>query len=117
MSGKAFVFGAKAGLDAKVMLDAINAGRLAPNGTTRVWLPDYILKGKPFGAQLQLLMKDMGLAMDESDATGVPMKVCRAALEMAQGACGEGGLGLDADLMDLVRDLERRAGFELARQG
>lgn len=112
---EAFVFGAKAGLDPKVMLDAINAGRLAPNGTTRVWLPEYILKGKTFGAQLQLLMKDMGLAMDESDATGVPMAVCRAALEMAEQACGEDGLGLDADLMDLVRDLEMRAGFRLPR--
>lgn len=112
---EAFVFGAKAGLDPKVMLDALNAGRLAPNGTTRIWLPEYILKGKPFGAQLQLLMKDMGLAMDESDATGVPMAVCRAALEMAEQACGEGGLALDADLMDLVRALEERAGFRLAR--
>lgn len=45
----------------------------------------------------------------------MPMQVCRAALEMTQGVCGEGGLGLDADLMDLVRALAERAGVRLAR--
>lgn len=53
---EAFLFGAKAGLSPQVMVDAINMGRLAHNGTTRVWLPDYILQDKPFGAQLHLLM-------------------------------------------------------------
>jgi 2-hydroxy-3-oxopropionate reductase len=111
---EAFLFGAKAGLSASVMLDAINAGRLAHNGTSRVWLPDYILQDKPFGAELGLLMKDMGLAMAESDAVRVPMWVCESALQVAKRAC-HGGLDEGADLMDLMSALEAGCQFRLPR--
>ncbi|HSW19148.1 MAG TPA: NAD(P)-dependent oxidoreductase [Ramlibacter sp.] len=111
---EAFLFGAKAGLAPQVMLDAINAGRLAPNGTTRVWLPDYILQGKPFGAQLHLLMKDMGLAMSEGQTQQVDMAVCQAALDVARRACAE-RLEESADLMDLMKALEADAQFTMAR--
>jgi 3-hydroxyisobutyrate dehydrogenase-like beta-hydroxyacid dehydrogenase len=96
------------------MLDAITAGRLAHNGTTRVWLPDYILKGEPFGAQLHLLMKDMGLALAESAAQKVSMAVSEAALDVARRACAE-EVDEHADLMDLMKALEARADFTVAR--
>lgn len=112
---EAFVFGAKSGLEPAAMLAALNAGRLAHNGTTRVWLPDYILRGKPFGAKLSLLMKDMGLAMEEANAQGVPMAVCEASLTAAIAACGPQGLPESADLMDLVTAIEKAAGHELPR--
>ncbi|MCC7099860.1 MAG: NAD(P)-dependent oxidoreductase [Rubrivivax sp.] len=111
---EAFLFGAKAGLDPQVMLGAMNAGRLAPNGTTRVWLPDYILRDKAFGAQLHLLMKDMGLALSESESQHAPLRVSQAALEAARQACGP-ALDEHADLMDLMKAMESRAGFRVAR--
>lgn len=111
---EAFLFGAKSGLEPTVMLDAMNAGRLANNGTTRVLLPDYILKGKDFGAKMHLLMKDMGLAMTESEQLQVPMRVCASALQVAQRAC-EHRLDTEADLMDLMRALEAESVFTLPR--
>jgi 2-hydroxy-3-oxopropionate reductase len=111
---EAFLYGAKAGLEPQVMLDAINAGRLAHNGTTRVWLPDYILQGKPFGAQLHLLMKDMGLALGESEDQGVTMSVSAAALQVAARACSD-HLPESADLMDLMTAMEDRVGFAMQK--
>ena len=63
---------------------------------------------------MHLLMKDMGLAMAESDAQQVPMPVCETALQVARRACS-GELGEDADLMDLVKALEADARFTLPR--
>lgn len=111
---EAFLFGAKAGLDPSVMLEAMNAGRLAHNGTTRVWLPEYILAGRAFGARMHLLMKDMGLAMEEGARAQVPMHVCESALQVARRAC-EQSLSPEADLMDLMQAFELECGFSLPR--
>lgn len=111
---EAFLFGVKAGLSPRVILDTINAGSLASNGTTRVWLPNYILKAKPFGAKLPLLIKDMGLALSESDGQAVPMWVCEAALQVAKRAWFP-AMDEEADLMDLLAQLEKEAGFQIPR--
>lgn len=111
---EAFLCGAKAGLEPSVMLEAVNAGRLAHNGTTRVWLPDYILAGKAFGAKMHLLMKDMGFAMAEGARVQVPMHVCESALHVALRAC-EQWLSPEADLMELMQAFEHECGFSLPR--
>src|SRR3546814_13236149 len=65
--------GAKAGLDVDMMLGAINAGMLAPHGTTRSWLPDYILKDRAFGGQLGMMVKDIDAALAAERHLGAPL--------------------------------------------
>lgn len=110
---EAFVLGAKAGLDPRVMLDAINAGTLAPNGTTRSWLPNYILKDKPFGARLDMMVKDMDAALAEGERFAVPMPVGQATGSLARAAVAA-GLG-EEDVIAFARMIESEAGYSVPR--
>ena len=111
---EAFVLGAKAGLDPDVMLNAINAGTLAPNGTTKSWLPNYILKGVPVGAKLEMMVKDMDAALEEGRRFGVPMWVCETTGCLARQATFM-GLG-EKDVTAFVNMIEAGALFELPRK-
>lgn len=111
---EAIVLGAKAGLDVDTMLAAINAGMLAPNGTTRSWLPDYILKDREFGGKLGTMVKDMEAALAEADRFGVPMPVSRLTGELAKQAVAE-GRG-ERDIIAFIDLIEEGAGFRLPRK-
>lgn len=111
---EAIVLGAKAGLDLKPMLAAINAGSLAPNGTTRSWLPDYILRGREFGAKLGMMVKDVDAALAEADRFGVPMPVSRLTGDLARQAVA-GGFG-ERDITAFVETIEEGADLRLPRQ-
>src|SRR3546814_10253716 len=89
---EAVVMDAKAGLDVDMMLGAINAGMLAPNGTTRSWLPDYILKDREFGGKLGMMVKDIDAELAEGRHLGVPMPLSAltGGLEREAGAAGLG---------------------------
>jgi 3-hydroxyisobutyrate dehydrogenase-like beta-hydroxyacid dehydrogenase len=110
---EAFVLGAKAGLAPDIMLRAINAGSLAPNGTTKSWLPNYILKGAPVGAKLRMMIKDVDAALAEADRLEVPMWISHATSMVARLAVFR-GLG-DNDVTDLVRMIEQDSSFQLPR--
>lgn len=111
---EAIVLGAKAGLDVDTMLGAINAGLLAPNGTTRCWLPDYILKDREFGGKLGMMVKDMDAALVEGERFGVPMALSELTGTLAREAV-QAGLG-DRDITAFVETIEKRAGFRLPRK-
>jgi len=110
---EAVVLGAKAGLDVDVMLGAINAGMLAPNGTTRSWLPDYILRDREFGAKLGMMVKDMDAALAEAHRFGVPMRVSELTGLMARHAV-DAGLG-ERDITAFAELIEQGAGIRLPR--
>ncbi|MGE0232162.1 MAG: NAD(P)-dependent oxidoreductase [Flavobacteriaceae bacterium] len=110
---EAFVLGAKSGLDPQVMLNAINAGSLAPNGTTKSWLPDFVLRDLPVGATLEMMVKDMGAALDEAHRFGVPAPVCEATGTVAKTAVTAGMA--KRDVTELIRMIEDAAGFQVPR--
>jgi 2-hydroxy-3-oxopropionate reductase len=111
---EAVVLGAKAGLDVETMLEAINAGLLAPNGTTRTWLPDYILKGREFGGKLGMMVKDMDAALAEAHRFGVPAWVSEVTGVVARHAV-HAGLG-ERDIIALAELIEEAAGIRLPRE-
>ena len=70
--------GIKAGLDPEVMLQAINNGS-GRNSATLQKIPAYVLTGGyDYGATLDILLKDVDLALSEGEALGVPMAVCQS---------------------------------------
>ncbi|MSO75397.1 MAG: NAD(P)-dependent oxidoreductase [Alphaproteobacteria bacterium] len=112
-TAEAFVMGAKSGLDPEVMVAAINAGS-GRNSATESKFPVAVLtRSFDFGATTDILMKDIDLAIQHGEALGVPMWVCQAARLVYKHAVFQGA-GKD-DLTNIVKFVERAAGFEIPK--
>jgi 3-hydroxyisobutyrate dehydrogenase-like beta-hydroxyacid dehydrogenase len=110
-TAEAMVLGVKAGLDPKVMLDVINASS-GRNTATETKFPKNVLPGTfDLGFTNGLMAKDVGLAVSEAKANGVPMEIAELVLRHLKRACEE--IGAPADLTTIVQPLERRAGVEV----
>jgi len=112
-TSEAFVMGAKAGLDPEVMVEAVNAGT-GFNHATKVKFPrDVLTRNFAYGGTMEILMKDIDLAMKEGEELGVPMWVCHAARHLLQSVVYQGA-GPD-DLTTLVKYVERGANCEIPK--
>jgi len=110
-TSEAMVMGVKAGLDPRIMLDVINAGS-GRNTATEDKFPKRVLPGTfNLGFTSGLMMKDVGLALAEAKALGVPMDIAEAVARALQLACEE--IGPDKDVTTVVQPVERRAGVEV----
>src|SRR5712691_6392141 len=79
-TSEAMVMGVKAGLDPRIMLDVINAGS-GRNTATEDKFPKRVLPGTfNLGFTSALMTKDVGLALSEGKALGVPMDIGEAIL-------------------------------------
>jgi 2-hydroxy-3-oxopropionate reductase len=108
MSCEAMVAGVKAGLDPDLMIAAINAGS-GRNTATADKIPRAILtRSFDFGFPIAGAVKDVGLAVDECQALGVPMWVGNAARQLWQYAYAQGEP--KRDMTNLIRYLEKLAG-------
>src|SRR5205823_6450717 len=106
-TSEAMVLGVKAGLDPRIMLDVINAGS-GRNTATEDKFPHRVLPGTfNLGFTSGLMMKDVGLALSEAEALGVPMEVAEAVARALDLACRE--IGPDKDVTTVVQPIERRA--------
>ncbi|MEO8040007.1 MAG: NAD(P)-dependent oxidoreductase [Betaproteobacteria bacterium] len=111
VSSEAMVMGVKAGLDAKMMLEVINAGT-GRNSATTDKFPRSILPGTfDFGFATGLSYKDVRLCVDEAEALGVPMVVGAAVREML--AVTNAMYGADSDFTSMCRVIESWAGVEV----
>jgi 3-hydroxyisobutyrate dehydrogenase-like beta-hydroxyacid dehydrogenase len=103
--------GVKAGIDARVLIDIINAGS-GRNSATQDKFPRSILPGTfDFGFATGLSYKDVRLCVDEAEALGVPMIVGAAVREML--AVTNAKFGADSDFTSIARVLEEWAGVEI----
>jgi 3-hydroxyisobutyrate dehydrogenase-like beta-hydroxyacid dehydrogenase len=110
-TSEAMVMGVKAGLDPRVMLDVINSGS-GRNTATETKFPKNVLPGTfDLGFTNGLMAKDVGLALAEAKALGVPMEVAEAVMRQLRRACDE--IGPNQDLTTIVQPLERRVGVEV----
>jgi 2-hydroxy-3-oxopropionate reductase len=76
---EAMTMAAKGGIPADAMLQVLNNGTGRNFGTMWVF-PQAVVPGTfNFGATLEILMKDVDLAVEQGEALGVPMWVCQAA--------------------------------------
>ncbi|MFJ7794065.1 NAD(P)-dependent oxidoreductase [Pseudomonas sp. NPDC096950] len=109
ITAEAFVAGVKGGLDPHVMMSVINAGS-GKNGATLDKFPKHVLpRTFDFGFPIGSVCKDIGLAVDECQALGVPMWVGSSLRQMWNvAALQDGG---KRDLTELVLDIEAWAGL------
>jgi 2-hydroxy-3-oxopropionate reductase len=111
MSLEVFVAGVKAGLDPDLMADVINAGS-GRNTATEDKIPRAVLtRTFDFGFPISGACKDIGLALEECQALGLPMIVGSAARQLWQFAYNQGGG--KRDMTALVTYLEPWAGVEV----
>ncbi|MGE0035504.1 MAG: NAD(P)-dependent oxidoreductase [Xanthobacteraceae bacterium] len=110
-TSEAMVLGVKAGLDPRIMLDVINAGS-GRNTATESKFPKMVVpRTFNLGFTNGLMAKDVGLALSEAKALGVPMDVADAVMRALKLACDE--IGSDRDLTTIVQPIERRTGVEV----
>ncbi|WP_233272964.1 NAD(P)-dependent oxidoreductase [Paraburkholderia acidisoli] len=105
ITSEAFVAGMRGGLDPEVMISVINAGS-GKNGATLDKFPKHVLpRSFDFGFPVGSVCKDIGLAVDECQALGVPMWVGNVARQMWNYAAMQDGAA--RDMTELVRYVER----------
>jgi 2-hydroxy-3-oxopropionate reductase len=77
-TSEAMTMSGKAGIPADAMLQILNNGT-GRNFATSYVFPETVLSGTfDFGATLEILMKDVDLAIEQGEELGVPMWVCQA---------------------------------------
>ena len=111
VSSEAVVMGVKAGLDARVLIDIINAGS-GRNSATQDKFPRAILpRTFDFGFATGLSYKDVRLCIDEAEALGVPMVAGAAVRQML--AITNAKFGADSDFTSIAKVVEEWAGVEI----
>jgi len=111
VSSEAVAMGVKAGLDAKVLIDIINAGS-GRNSATQDKFPKAILPGTfDFGFATGLSYKDVRLCVDEAEALGVPMVAGGVIRQML--AVTQAKYGADSDFTSIAKVIEEWAGVQM----
>ena len=110
-TSEVMAMGVKAGLDAKVLIDIINASS-GRNSATQDKFPRAVLPGTfDFGFTTGLSYKDVRLCVDEAEALGVPMVVGAAVRQML--AVTKARFGADSDFTYIAKVLEEWTGVEI----
>lgn len=105
---EALVLGAKAGLDADLMVDVINAST-GRNSATTDKVPKSVLPGTfDYGASTHTLHKDITLGLIEAEELKVPMWVANNTRQVWEFAMTQGGT--DLDFTTLIQYYEKWAG-------
>src|SRR5688572_24772463 len=111
LSSEAMAMGVKAGINARVLIDIINAGS-GRNSATQDKFPRAILPGTfDFGFATGLSYKDVRLCVDEAEALGVPMVAGAAIRQML--AITQAKFGADSDFTSIAKVVEEWAGVEI----
>ena len=113
-SSEALVYGVKAGLDSKMMLDVINvsSGR---SFATMERIPQCVLdRSFPLRFTTELLHKDIKMCIDEAEKIGVPMFVNPATKQFLAFAISQGDG--DKDNACSIQHFEQWAGVEFGKK-
>jgi 3-hydroxyisobutyrate dehydrogenase-like beta-hydroxyacid dehydrogenase len=111
ISSEAVVMGVKAGLDPQQIMDVINAGS-GRNSATQDKIPRCVIpRTFDFGFAISLLNKDIRLCLEEAETLGVPMIVGTAVRQLL--AVTIATEGVNADLTEVVKTVERWAGVQV----
>lgn len=111
ITAEALTVGVRAGLDPDALLEAINAGS-GRNTATAAKFPQQVVNRRfESGFRLELMVKDVRLALAEAAAQGVPMQLGAAVGELWERAAAEAAAG--ADHTEVVRLFERLAGVTI----
>jgi 3-hydroxyisobutyrate dehydrogenase-like beta-hydroxyacid dehydrogenase len=107
-SALAVAFGVREGLDAQVLLDALNASS-GRNSATAQKLPQAVLpRTFDFGFALSLMDKDVQICLREARAAGLELPIGEAVAAVWREA--HSASAPDADCTEIVRLIEQRSG-------
>ena len=111
ITSEAVAMGVKGGVNAKVLIDIINASS-GRNSASEDKFPRAVLPGTfDFGFTTGLSYKDVRLCVDEAEAMGVPM-VCGSVVRQML-AITNAKYGPSSDFTSIAKVLEEWAGVEM----
>jgi 3-hydroxyisobutyrate dehydrogenase-like beta-hydroxyacid dehydrogenase len=111
ITSEAVAMGVKGGVDARVLIDIINASS-GRNSASEDKFPRAVLPGTfDFGFTTGLSYKDVRLCVDEAEAMGVPM-VCGSVVRQML-AITNAKFGPSSDFTSIAKVLEEWAGVEM----
>ena len=114
-TSEALAMGVKAGLEPDIMLEAIQAGT-GRNAATDLVIPENVLsRSFDFGATIEILLKDVNLALEEGENQGVPQFVCQQTRQMLLLAAHKGWR--QKDLSEWSKLVEECAGVKITSSG
>lgn len=104
ITSEAFVAGMRGGLDPQVMMAAINAGSGRSGASQDKFMKQVLPRSFDFGFPIGSVCKDIGLAIEECEALGVPMWVGNTVRQLWNFAGRQDGM--QRDMTELVRSIE-----------
>ena len=114
-TAEALVAGTRCGLDPAVMTDVLDAST-GGSWITRTHIRQRVISRRfddPF--KLELMLKDIGIALGVAREAGIRMPLCEAGHPLWQAADQAQGAG--ASVSELVRWIEQQAGVDIASGG
>jgi 3-hydroxyisobutyrate dehydrogenase-like beta-hydroxyacid dehydrogenase len=114
-TAEAVAMGVKAGLDAAVMIDVINAGSGRSRASDQKFPQSILPRTFNYGFTTALMLKDVRLCVEESRNLDVPNAVMSAVLDQWETTNTE--FGGDSDFTVIVRMIEKRAGVIVGKAG
>jgi 2-hydroxy-3-oxopropionate reductase len=112
ITAEAMVLGVRAGLDPKAVLDVIHVSSGANNAASDKFPKQVLTRAFAHGFRLDLMAKDVHLALDEARRRGVPM-ILGSTVEQLWGLADRAGAD-DRDCTEIVRMFESWGGAEIA---
>ncbi len=109
VSSEVFAAGEKFGLDPSVMHKIINASSGGSFMTNVTWPKAILPKSYDFGFTLQLMTKDVGIAMSLIESTGVQTKLAKLGAEMWAETMKDAPAGVD--MTEFTRRIMKEAGL------
>jgi 2-hydroxy-3-oxopropionate reductase len=109
ITAEAYVAGVKGGLDPQVMMAAINAGSGRSGASQDKFMKQVLPQTFDFGFPISSVCKDIGLAVEECEALGVPMWVGNSSRQVWNFAGHQDGLRRDmTELVKFIEDWARK---------
>jgi len=112
ITSEAFVAGVKGGLDPEIMMAAINAGSGRSGASQDKFMKQVMPRSFDFGFPISSVCKDIGLAIEECEALGVPMWIGNTVRQLWNFAGRQDGM--QRDMTELVKSIEHWSGLDEA---
>ncbi len=113
-TAEAVAMGVKAGLDAAVMIDVINAGSGRSRASDQKFPQSILPRTFNYGFGTALMLKDVRLCNEEAKALDTPKDVMSTVLTLWEATNAE--YGGDSDFTAIVKMIEKRAGVTIGAE-
>ncbi|KUH68256.1 oxidoreductase [Mycolicibacterium novocastrense] len=108
VTAEAMVAGVKAGLDARVMIDVLNAGSGGTHASRDKFPRAVLPRTFDYGFATGLMVKDVRLYLDEAKALGLPTELADAVAQVWEATMSSEGP--ESDFTAVVKPMEAAAG-------